>query len=160
MMNSEKEMIPVLLDLRSVYNVGSVFRTADALGIKEIYLVGTTPTPKDRFGFWRKDMAKVALGAEKNISWRYFANHKEAIDDLRRRDFMVVALEQSDKSRHYAELSQMDKIALALGNEPDGIDKDTLVLADTVVEIPMYGKKESLNVAVAFAVAGYKFFNI
>ena len=154
----KKEMIPILLDLRSVYNVGSIFRTADALDIKEIYLVGTTPTPKDRFGFWRKDMAKVALGAEKNIAYRYFADIDRVFKDLRKRGFKPVALEQSDESKDYSELVYMQKVALLVGNEPDGLNKQELSMVDEIIEIPMHGKKESLNVSVAFAVAGYKFF--
>ncbi|MFT5280777.1 MAG: 23S rRNA (guanosine2251-2'-O)-methyltransferase [Flavobacteriaceae bacterium] len=149
----------VLLDLRSVYNVGSLFRTADAIGVSKIYCVGTTPSPLDRFGRERKDIAKVALGAEKNVSWEYCENEKDLFEKLKEEGFVLWALEQDEKSKDYKEVAPSEKTALVLGNEPEGISKETLSLMDEIVEIPLYGKKESLNVSVAGGIALFGLFD-
>ena len=150
-----KDFAVVLENLRSVYNVASIFRTADAVGASKIYLVGSSPTPLDRFGRERKDFAKVALGAQNTVPWEYFESIKDALDKLRKLGFSVIALEQDENSKSLSSFKAPEKLALVLGNEPSGIEQDTLKLCDNIVEIPMFGKKESLNVSVAFGVAAY-----
>ena len=147
----------VILDnIRSVYNVGSIFRTSDALGVEKIYLCGYTPTPTDRFGRERKDLAKVALGAEKSVGWEYFKNTDEAIKKLKKEGFQVIAIEQDEKSIDFKNVKAKYPVALVMGNEVGGIEKKTLKLCDVIAEIPMMGKKESLNVSVSFGIAGYQ----
>ncbi len=153
-MNS-KELVLILHNLRSVYNVGSIFRTADAAGVKQIFLTGTTPAPIDRFGRERKDLAKVALGAQNYINWQT-GNLKDVIDALRKDNFKILALEQDKNSVPYSIKQNSEKLVLLVGNEPQGLDKEALSYADEIIEIPMHGKKESLNVAVATAIAIFK----
>ncbi|MFH0755234.1 MAG: TrmH family RNA methyltransferase [bacterium] len=147
----------VLLDnIRSVYNVGSIFRTSDALSIDKIFLCGCTPTPIDRFGRERKDLAKVALGAEKNIAWEYFFDIKKIILILKKNRFQIIAVEQAQKSKNFKKIKIKYPTAIIMGNEVKGIDKKILALCDIIAEIPMAGKKESLNVSVAFGIIGYQ----
>ena len=146
----------ILNNIRSVYNVGSIFRTSDALGIDKIYLCGCTPTPVDRFGRARQDLAKVALGAEKDIAWEYFSDTKEIIKKLNKVGFQIIAVEQDKKSVDFKKVKPKYPVAIVMGNEVDGIDKKTLALCDVIAEIPMSGKKESLNVSVAFGIVGYQ----
>jgi 23S rRNA (guanosine2251-2'-O)-methyltransferase len=155
-----KNDVRVLLhNIRSTHNVGSIFRTADALGVSKIYLSGYTPTPLDRFGRARKDVSKVALGAEKNIPWQY-EDPQIVITELKDEDYQVVGLEQTDNSVDYKKVSVSSKILFVVGNEVEGVDADILKLCDVVVEIPMQGKKESLNVSVAFGVALFRILGI
>ncbi len=151
-----KRMVVILYNLRSAYNVGSIFRTADALQVEKLYLVGTTPTPVDRFGRYRKDISKVSLGAERTVDWQYGENLIDVVNSLKP-EFKIAALEQDENSIDYSNLSSENNIALILGNEPVGLSDTELECTDVIFEIPMFGSKESLNVAVAFAVAGYKF---
>ncbi|MEN9912685.1 MAG: hypothetical protein RLY66_93 [Candidatus Parcubacteria bacterium] len=146
--------IRVILDnIRSVHNVGSIFRTADAAGVSKLYLVETTPTPVDRFGRKRKDVAKVSLGAEDSIPWEHVVDITKTIQALKKEGFTIVALEQDEKSVDYQSVNSKNKIALILGNEVGGISKEILKLVDVIIEIPMAGKKESLNVSVAAGIA-------
>ncbi|MCD8494799.1 MAG: TrmH family RNA methyltransferase [Candidatus Pacebacteria bacterium] len=140
----------LLPDIRSAHNVGSIFRTANAAGVTKIFLTGTTPAPIDRFGRKRADIAKVALGAEDTVPWEYHASYADVLT-LCRDHVDIVALEQDPRSipyTHYTPPSARD-ILCVVGNEVDGISKDILEHAHTIVEIPMYGDKESLNVSVA-----------
>ena len=155
-MKSQK--IVILDNIRSTHNVGSIFRTSDALGINKIYLCGCTPTPKDRFGRERKDLAKVALGAEKDIEWEYIKETKDIIKILKKEKYQIIAVEQTKNSVDYREVKTKYPIALIMGNEVGGIENEILKLADIVAEIPMNGKKESLNVSVSFGIAGYEIF--
>lgn len=144
----------VLHDVRSVHNVGSIFRTADAAGVSKIYLCGITPAPLDRLKNVRPDFAKVALGAHEYLAWESIKSTAEAISKLKKEGYTIFAVEQSKKSipYHKASLDRDTKIALVLGNEVDGLPPEVLETADKILEIPMAGKKESLNVAVAFGV--------
>jgi len=142
----------LLDDIRSVYNVGSIFRTAETLGISKIYCAGTTPTPFDRFGRKRKDFAKVALGAEDMVAWEYVGSPLFLVKKLQKESFFVIALEQAKNSRDYKKVKARAKTLVILGNEVKGVSKSLLKLADIVAEIPMKGKKESLNVSVATGV--------
>ena len=144
----------ILHNIRSVHNVGSIFRTADAAGVSKIILSGYTPLPIDRFKRPRTDFAKVSLGAELTIYWEHTETFAEAIDTVKKNGYTVVAIEQDESSTplfEYKTASQ--KIALVLGNEVDGVLKDELALCDAIVEIPMRGQKESLNVSVSAGIA-------
>jgi len=154
----KKEVVAVLDNFRSVYNTASCFRTADGAGVRKIYLTGTTPAPLDRFKKFRKDFTKVALGAEKTVEWEKAGNEMELIKKLRENGFMVVAVEQNKKSEDifsFIQRNKNKKIALIFGNEVEGISQKVLKKCDKILEIPMRGEKESLNVAVAFAIAVY-----
>lgn len=156
------KVIVILDNIRSTHNVGSIFRTADAAGVDKIFLCGTTPAPIDRFGRVRKDITKVSLGAEKSVSWNYVKDTVSVIKKLKKEGYQIIALEQEENSVDYKKIKLVknSKIALVLGEEVNGIDKNILKIADIVAEIPMKGKKESLNVSVAFGVALFRILNI
>jgi tRNA G18 (ribose-2'-O)-methylase SpoU len=153
------EKFVILDNIRSIHNVGSIFRTSDALGVDKIYLCGYTPTPTDRFGRARQDLAKVALGAEKDIAWEYCDDTKKIIKKLKIDGFQIIAVEQDKKSVDYKKVKAKKLVAIVMGTEVTGIDKKTLKLCDAIAEIPMKGNKESLNVSVSFGIAGYQIFN-
>ncbi len=148
-------MILILHNIRSVHNVGSIFRTADAAGVSKIFLTGYTPTPLDRFNLPRKDFAKVSLGAEKTIPWEYAKQFAPVAKKLKKEDYTIAAIEQDKDSTSLFDYKPQDteKLALVLGNEVLGISKLSLKLCDVILEIPMRGKKESLNVSVAAGIA-------
>lgn len=151
----KKEIIVILHDVRSTHNVGSVLRTADGAGVSKVYMTGYTPTPIDRFGRKRGDVSKVSLGAEEIVSWEK-REILELIKDLKEKGVQVVAVEQADNSVSYETFKPKFPIAVILGNEVDGISKEILKKVDAVVEIPMYGEKESLNVSVSAGIILYK----
>jgi len=153
-------MILILHNIRSVYNVGAIFRTADAAGVSKIYLTGYTPTPLDRFGRERTDVAKAALGAEKSVAWEHTPELAELILKLKSESYTIVALEQAENSTDYKNFKALEKTALVLGEERYGITTDILESCDHVIEIPMRGKKESLNVSVATGIALFRILNI
>jgi len=157
-----REAIVVLDNIRSVFNVGSIFRTADALGIKQIILGGTTPAPIDRFGRERQDLIKVSLGAEKSVSWLYEENVLTFIKKLKKSDYQIIAIEQSAKSVDYKKikLAKNKKVVFVVGAEVEGVSKKILNIADIIAEIPMCGAKESLNVSVSFGVALFRILNV
>lgn len=142
----------VLNNLRSVYNTGSLFRTADAAGVTHVHLVGTTPTPTDRFGRIRKDFEKTALGAQNMIPWTYHPTFAECVTYLRENDLYIIALEQDDQSIPYTTIPLEKNLVLVVGNEPEGFSREDIILCDGIAEIPQYGGKESLNVSVAAGV--------
>ena len=107
-----RKVVVVLDNIRSVYNVGSIFRTADGFGVSKIYLCGTTPEPIDRFGRARKDIAKVALGAEQSVEWEYFEKTTDVISKLKKEGVEIVAVEQADNSVSYKENKVSDNVAL------------------------------------------------
>ncbi len=154
-MKNKKELILILPDIRSAENVGAMFRTADAVGVSKIYINGYTPCPIDRFGRERKDIAKAALGAETFISWEYVKSAITNINKLKKEGYTIVGLEQDKNSVNYKKFKAPKKCALVVGNEVLGLDKKIKKLCDTLIEIPMKGKKESLNVSVATGVALY-----
>ena len=153
---SEPKNILILPDIRSAINVGAIFRTADAVGIDMIYLVGCTQRPNDQYGRIQKDIAKSALGAETWIKWEYKEKLVPLIKKLKKEGYEIVALEQSEKSIDYRKYKKPLKMAFILGPEVIGLDKKVLKICDKVVEIPMHGKKESLNVSVATGVALFR----
>ncbi len=154
-------MIAVLHNIRSLHNVGSIFRTADAAGIEKIYLCGITPAPIDRFGKPRRQLQKVSLGAEKYIEWDASARSARAIlkllENLKADGYKILAVEQSPCAIPYHNYSNVkrslnSRIVLIFGNEVNGLPESILKKADKILEIPMKGKKESLNVSVAFGI--------
>ncbi len=155
-----KAIAALLHNIRSTHNVGSIFRTADALGVNKIYISGYTPTPLDKFGRARKDIAKVALGAEKSIDWEYTQNPKKMIKNLKKKKYQIVGIEQAKNSKDYKKVKISSPILFIIGNEVEGIEKEILFLCDQVAEIPMKGAKESLNVSVAFGVALFRILGI
>ncbi len=153
-------MVLVLLDVRSVQNTASLFRTADCAGISKIYLVGTTPTPVDRFNRSRNDFAKISLGAEKSVPYEYVEHIFPSIKRLKEEGYEIAALEQSLNSIDYKTYVPKEKFALILGNEVSGVSKEVLKECDVTIEIPMFGEKESLNVSVAGAIALFRVLGI
>lgn len=152
----------VLDNLRSVYNVGSIFRTANAVGAQHIVLCGTTPTPLDAKGNRRKDFAKVALGAEDTISWEYVESAVEALTTLKDSGAYCIAIEQSETSIDYkeVEIKGRENLVFVVGPEVTGMSDEVLACADVVAEIPMLGTKESLNVTIATGIALYRILGI
>jgi len=160
----DMHLAAILHDIRSVHNVGSIFRTADGAGFEKLYLCGITPSPTDRFGKIRPDFGKVSLGAEKSVAWESVPDVRNLIKKLKKDGWIVLALEQSERSISLTAKNLRPNllrkvrprpVALVVGNEVDGIPPEVLKLADTILEIPMLGKKESLNVSVAFGIAAY-----
>ena len=156
--NSKRIIYLILDNIRSVHNVGSIFRTAETIGVSKIYCVGTTPTPVDRFNRKRSDFAKVALGAEDLVSWEYSSRPVALVKRLKKEGFEIIALEQADKAVDYKKVKVNRKTAVILGNEVGGVSKLLLKLADIIAEIPLKGKKESLNVSVAAGISLFTFF--
>jgi tRNA G18 (ribose-2'-O)-methylase SpoU len=154
--------IAVLDNLRSVYNVGSIFRTANAVGIQKIILCGTTPTPLDKKGTRRKDFAKVALGAEDTVTWEYAEDTLTAVKQLKNDGYYVISFEQSEHAVDYKDvrIDGKENCAFIIGNEVDGILPPVLELSDVIAEIPMLGTKESLNVTIAFGIGVYRILGI
>ena len=143
---SEKTPLVVVLDnIRSMHNVGSVFRTADAFLIEGIYICGYTAQPP------RKEIDKTALGATETVDWKYFSSAKDAIENLKANGYKIFAIEQVDKSISLENVSDLafEKIAVVFGNEVTGVDVETINLCDGSIEIPQFGMKHSLNISVA-----------
>ena len=141
-------IIVVLENIRSAYNVGSVFRTCDAFLIEAIYIIGYSARPP------HKEIKKTALGAEDTVSWKYFKTTAEAIELLKARKYKALAVEQAEGSYklHAASFRQNEKVAVVFGNEVSGIEQSTIDLCDGCIEIPQLGMKHSLNVATAAGV--------
>lgn len=150
-------MVVVLDNIRSIQNVGTIFRTADALRVQKIYLCGITPTPLDEFGRKRQQMTKISLGAEDTIKWEKHKQTFRVLDELKSKGYKIFVVEQDKNSIPYfkAKLPVNKKIALVLGHELKGVTEATLKRADKILEIPMKGSKYSLNVAIAFAIVSY-----
>lgn len=153
--------ILVLENIRSVHNVGAIFRTADAIGIDEIVLVGYTPAPVDRFGRVREDLHKAALGAEQSVEWQQLDESElvSFLNDRRAEGFRIIALEQAENSVDYKSIEASGDIAIVVGNEVAGVSKKVLDVSDSIVEIEMAGKKESLNVSVATGILLFRLFD-
>ena len=150
--NKKQENVVIFHNIRSVENVGAMFRTADAAGMDKIYLTGYTPAPLDRFGRKRKDMAKSALGAEEYVKWESKKSLPALLRSLRQEKFFIIGIEQDKSSVDYRKVKQKEKNAFIMGAEVTGIPKNILRKCDTIAEIPMHGKKESLNVSVALGI--------
>jgi 23S rRNA (guanosine2251-2'-O)-methyltransferase len=141
-------VIVVLENIRSAYNVGSVFRTCDAFLIEAIYIIGYSAKPP------HKEIKKTALGAEETVQWKHFKTTEEAIAELRLAGFKVYAVEQAENSYKLQSTGfrQTDKIAVVFGNEVTGVEQSTIDLCDGCIEIPQLGMKHSLNIATAAGV--------
>ena len=144
-----KDIFVILNDIRSSENVGSIFRTADAAGVSKIYVCGYTPAPLDRFKRENTKLAKAALGAETFVPWEARADALELLRELKQNGIRIAAVEQAPGSVSYKDFSLEKPTAFIFGNEVDGVSAEILSTADAIVEIPMHGQKESLNVSVA-----------
>lgn len=141
----KKPLIIVLDNIRSLNNIGSVFRTADAFLIEAVYLCGITAQPPHR------DIQKTALGATETITWKYFETTLEALVDLKQNQYKIASIEQTKNSTMLNEFSIKpdEKWALVFGNEVNGVDQEIINQSDVVIEIPQYGTKHSLNISVS-----------
>jgi 23S rRNA (guanosine2251-2'-O)-methyltransferase len=139
-------VIAVLENVRSAYNVGSVFRTADAFLIEAIYITGYTAKPP------HKEIKKTALGAEETVSWKHFPSGPDAVQALKDEGYKVFAVEQVENSISLEKFDEAGKIAVIFGNEVTGVEQSTIALCDGTIEIPQSGMKHSLNIATAAGV--------
>lgn len=149
MAEQKPSLIFVLVSLRSLFNVGSIFRTADALGAQELYLCGFTGTPL------QSKVAKTALGAEQRVAWKKVASVSKLITELRARGYDIVGLETGEDSLDYRQWNPGKRTAILLGNEERGLSDRVKKQCDTIVNLPMHGIKESLNVSVSAGAIGY-----
>lgn len=145
-----------LHDIRSMHNVGSVFRTADGFGIRRIWLSGHTPSPP------RPEIHKTALGADKSVPWTYFPTAEDAMEAIRSEGRTLIAIEQTTDAEplHQIHLEQSSRLCVVFGNEVTGLADDVLAAAHRVVEIPQFGKKHSLNVSVAAGIVCFGLFSL
>lgn len=149
-MKKNRDFYVICDNIRSLENVGSIFRTADALGVTKIYLCGISGRPPEA------KISKTALGAEKTVPWEYVRQTSRLIDRLKRDRVKMVALEQDKEAIDFRKFKPKFPLALIVGHEVKGVSKKILAKSDHIIFLPMKGEKESLNVAVAFGVAGYK----
>jgi len=149
------QIIIILDNVRSLLNVGSVFRTADAFKIESIYLCGITGIPPHR------EINKTALGATESVAWQYFKTTLEAINYLIKKKYKIIAIEQVEKSisLYDYQVNNKYKYALVFGNEIKGIDQEIINKCDEFIEIPQYGTKHSLNISVSVGIVTWHFFN-
>ncbi|MBN2585175.1 TrmH family RNA methyltransferase [Patescibacteria group bacterium] len=149
-----KELVVIAHNIRSMHNVGSIFRTAEGAGVAKLYLTGYTPFPP------RPEIAKVALGSEKRLQWVKIKRVGDLIRDLKKSGYLIVALEQDGRAVDYRKFKPTkSKIALIIGNEVRGVSQPLRIISDVIIEIPMRGQRKSLNVSVAFGVAIYQLSN-
>jgi tRNA G18 (ribose-2'-O)-methylase SpoU len=142
--------VAVLDNIRSLHNVGSIFRAADGAGVGKLYLCGMTASPP------RPEIRKAALGAEESVAWEYFTATPDALQALKRESYFLIALENTAASRDYRAFDYKFPLALVVGHEFDGIGPEILAQCDGIISLPMRGRKNSLNVAVAFGIAAYE----
>jgi 23S rRNA (guanosine2251-2'-O)-methyltransferase len=145
-----KEIHVICDNIRSLYNVGSIFRTSDSLGISKIWLCGITGTPE------QKGVQKVALGAEQSVPWKQAKSAWRVVEKLKKGGFKIVALELTKDSKNIKMFKPEYPLALVVGNEVDGVSPALLKRCDAVIHIPMRGIKESMNVSVAYGIAAYE----
>lgn len=148
-------VVIILDNVRSLNNVGSVFRTSDAFEIEAVFLCGITGTPPN------KEIQKTALGATESVNWKYFSSTKEAIEELRSKKYKIIAVEQVSNSINLFDykLKLDNKYALIFGNEVKGIDQKIIDISDEYIEIPQYGTKHSLNISVSVGIVIWDFIN-
>ena len=143
--------VRVILDnVRSLHNVGSIFRTSDAAGVEKIYLCGITGKPP------RAEIHKSALGADKSVDWEYYKNSIEVIHRLKAEGFKIVVLEHTNQPQSFHQVKFEFPMCLVVGHEIVGVSDEIVELADLAIEIPMFGVKQSLNVSVAYGIAIYE----
>ena len=144
-------LVVIVDNVRSLYNVGSIFRTSDGAMIEKLILAGYTPHPP------RKEIEKTALGSTKSVPWEYATHPAEAIQNLKERGYKICSLELTDKSIPYHDIEAANfPMCLVIGNEITGVSKEVIEMCDLAIEIPMYGIKQSLNVAVAYGIAVFE----
>lgn len=146
-------IIVVLNDIRSLNNIGSFFRTADAFNIEKVYLCGITATPPHR------DIQKTALGASETVAWEHRASIMELLQELKEEHILIASIEQTEETVFLDNIDSLpkQKIALVFGNEVDGVDQDVIDFSDYIIEIPQFGTKHSLNVSVCAGVVMWEF---
>ncbi len=158
-----RELVLILDNIRSAYNVGALLRTADGLAVSKVYMTGYTPYPKEKNDtrlphISRKQtlqIDKTSLGASQSVNWKHETDINALIKKLKEDGYMVATLEQDQKATLLGEFTPPDKLALIAGNEVEGVAREVIDESDIAIEIPMLGKKESFNVAVATAMALY-----
>jgi tRNA G18 (ribose-2'-O)-methylase SpoU len=159
-MSDTESIVFILHNIRSAHNVGSLFRSADGIGVDKVYCVGYTPIPalpaKRYLNASEKQIRKTALGAESIVFWERRRSLTPLLHGLRADGFQIIGLEIAPGSMEYSRLIPQKRVAIILGNEIRGISKKVLASCDVIVSIPMRGEKGSLNVSVAGAVAGYE----
>lgn len=159
----QRSIILVAHNVRSTHNVGSLLRTADGLGVEAVYVTGYTPYPAMLHDQRLPHIAdkldhqihKTALGAEKTVAWQHREDIGEVLATLRRDDYEIVGLEQADNSVALPDWSPPERVAIIIGREVQGLEPEVIQLCDKLIEIPMFGKKESFNVVQAAAMALY-----
>jgi tRNA G18 (ribose-2'-O)-methylase SpoU len=162
--SNKKQVFLLLHNIRSVHNVGSIFRTADAAGVSKIFLTGYTPTPLDRFGRPVKELSKVALGGELSVTWEQVKSPMTVINKLKSLDntrdmksgLQVIGIEQDERSVDYKKVKPKGDVLFIVGSEVEGMSKALLNKCDIIAEIPMRGTKESLNVGVSVGIALFR----
>lgn len=150
MYNHEMKIIVMIDNVRSAYNIGSIFRSADGAGNCEIYVCGISPTPE------HLKVAKTALGATESVTWKYFKTTQEAIKKLQSENIPIWALETEKNASDFQKIEYPQELAIIVGHETEGISKDILKISDKIIYIPMRGKKNSLNVANATSIFLYE----
>lgn len=152
-----KIAVSVVMDnVRSIYNVGSLFRTSDAFRVEKIYLCGITSTPENSY----QEIHKTALGAEDSVEWEYIDNISELVRELKKNGYAIVSVEQVENSIKLDKLKNIDrdrKYALIFGNEVKGVQQAIVDMSDFSIEIPQYGTKHSLNVSVSAGIVLWEF---
>ena len=146
----KREFYVICDNIRSLENIGSIFRTSDALGVTKIFLCGISGKPPNH------KISKTALGAENTVPWKYHRQTGRLIDKMKMNNINIIALEQDNKSIEFTKAKLNFPLALILGNEVKGVSKTILKKCDKIIYLPMFGQKESLNVSVAFGIAGYE----
>ena len=146
-------LFTLIENIRSMYNVGSIFRSSDAINLSKLYLSGFTAKPP------RKEIYKTALGATESVPWEYVDEPIQLIEELKKNQVEIVVVEHTDQSVNYADVQYNFPVCFIFGNEVEGVSDDIVVRADKVVELPMLGIKHSLNVAVAYGIVMYDAFN-
>lgn len=147
-------LIVVLDNIRSLSNIGSVFRTADAFLVEAVWLCGITAKPPHR------EIHKTALGSTESVEWKYFESTKEAVMELRKQGYKITGIEQTDKSLLLTEFKPESKTAIIFGNEVEGVENEIIELCDVCVEIPQHGTKHSLNVSVCAGIVIWHCFRL
>jgi tRNA G18 (ribose-2'-O)-methylase SpoU len=145
----------ILHNIRSAYNIGAIFRTADGVGVSKIFLTGYSPRPTDRFGRTQPEIKKTSLGASETMEWEAMNDIEYVIHRQKQEGYVVIAIEQSSQSQPLFEYNPPENVTYILGNETEGIEEEILKASDLVLEIPMLGHKESLNVSVAAGIVMY-----
>lgn len=149
-------LVVVLENIRSLNNIGTIFRTADAFNVHSIYLTGITAQPPHR------EIQKTALGATESVNWKHFKNPHEAIEALKKEGYTIASVEQTEDSTDIRNLPQqnIEKLAIIMGNEVNGVEQSTINKSDFCIEVPQFGTKHSLNVGVCAGITIWEAFKV